>query len=110
MEENKLDDMPVPKSSIEAVLETEGFSKLSEKNQKAVLDNFSNTANKEGGLLGKIFGNKKENAAMNIAFTICLLLVLVGIICMASGNECWNIIITGIMTIAGYIFGRGTKD
>lgn len=60
--------------------------------------------------MGKLFGNKKENQAMNIAFAICVLLIIVGLILTALGKDFWNIILTGIMTTVGYIFGRGGKE
>ena len=91
-------------------ISSEGFSSLSDSMQEKVLNSINASDDKDGGFMGKLFGRKKENAAMNIAFTICLLLVVIGIICMIAGNEQWNIVITGIMTTVGYIFGRGAKD
>ena len=94
------------------VVSSDQFSELPNETRKFFLDSMgSNENDKEsGGIMGKFFGYKKENAAMNIAFVVCMLLFIVGIICMAMGDSQWNIIITGIMTTMGYIFGRGTKD
>ena len=106
---DKHDNMIIA-DNIKDVLSSNGFSDLSEENQKIVLNSMSPDKEESGGIMGKFFGHKKENAAMNIAFMVCVLLTVVGIICMAMGNEQWNIIITGIMTTVGYIFGRGSKD
>lgn len=110
MEENKLNSAPIPDSSIASILENEGFSHLSEETQRIVLDKLPSNRDRDGGLMGKLFGSKKENASLNIAFTICVLLALIGVICMVCGYECWNVIIPAIMTAVGYIFGRGERE
>ena len=50
------------------------------------------------------------SSGMIIAFTICVLLVVVGIICTWTGQDKWDTIIAGIMTTVGYIFGRNSKN
>lgn len=103
-------EFTLKQDSIVELISNENFHELPNDIQKEVLNSMKNTDSKDGGFMGKFFGNKKENAALNIAFTVCLLLVIVGIICMEMGNDQWNIIITGIMTIVGYIFGRSSID
>lgn len=110
MEDNRFNQAPLPNDSISSLFKTGEFGKLSEENKKIALDKLIDTKNGDGGLLGRLFGNKKENQAMNIAFAICVLLVVVGLILTVLGQNFWNIIITGIMTTVGYIFGRGAKD
>lgn len=97
-------------NDIVGLVSSNGFSDLPENIQDKILNCFQNNQEKDGGLMGKLFGNRNENASINIAFAVCMLLAIVGLVCMISGNECWNIIVTGIMTTVGYIFGRGTKD
>ena len=111
MDENNKKILILDDEFIQAV-SSDQFSKLPNETRKFFLNSIGSADNKEesGGIMGKFFGYKKEDAAMNIAFMVCVLLTVVGIICMAMGNEQWNIIITGIMTTVGYIFGRGSKD
>lgn len=87
------------------------FKELDKDIQAKVLEQISGEKNweKSGGMMGKIFGSNKDNAAMNIAFVICVLLSGIGIACMLCGKECWNVIIPAIMTAVGYIFGRGDR-
>lgn len=97
--------------SIIDVISSERFGDLSDEMQKEVINSISNSGKKEdGGLMGKIFGHKKENAAMNIAFIICILLAIVGVVCMKLENEKWDVIIPAIMTSVGYMFGVGVKN
>lgn len=109
MEDNiKFGDLTNSNDLIKA-LNSDNFAKLTEKNQTLLLNQLNYTIEKEAGLMGKFFGTKKENASIHIAFTICVLLAIIGIICMALGKNYWNVIIPGIMTAVGYIFGKGDK-
>lgn len=110
MGENEFNQNPLPDDSIASFFKTGEFGNLSEENKKIILDKLPDKRTGDGGWLGKLFGNKKENQAMNIAFTICVLLIIVGLILTALGKDFWNIILTGIMTTVGYIFGRGGKE
>ncbi len=91
-------------------LNSTNFTKLSEKNQSLFLNQLNQAREKEAGLMGKFFGTKQENASIHIALTICVLLTIIGIICMFVGNNYWNMIIPGIMTTVGYIFGKSGKQ
>lgn len=95
--------------SLAALICSEGFNKLSEENQQLAITGITNRNDIEGGIMGKIFGIKKENASMNIAFSICVLLAIIGCICIKSGKDYWNVIIPAITTGMGYMFGKGEK-
>lgn len=92
-----------------ALVGSDNFIKLSDENQSKALDTISHNKVKDGGLMGQLFGTKKENAAMNIAFAMCGLLVIIGIICAICGKDYWDVIIPAITTGMGYIFGKGDK-
>lgn len=104
-----LNGKPITEDSVSSLISSENFAKLSESNQKAAIDSVTDNKGKEGGWLGKFFGNKKENAAMHIAFIICVLLTAVGVFCTLTGTDYWNVIIPAITTGMGYIFGKGDK-
>ncbi len=109
MEENiKLNTLANGNDLVTA-LNSDNFVKLTEKNQTLLLNQLNHAREKEAGLMGKFFGTKKENASIHIAFTVCILLTIIGVICMYLGNNYWNVIIPGIMTAVGYIFGKGDK-
>lgn len=107
---DSLNTSPIKEDGLSSLADPEVFNGLSEMNQRQIIAGLAHREKNNGGIMGKFFGNKKENAAMNIAFMVCILLIIIGIICMVTGNEQWNLIITGIMTTVGYIFGRGSKD
>ena len=95
------------------VIASSQFMSLPESSQHIVLNSIKDEkkTKADGGLMGKILGNKKENAAMHIALIICFLLVLIGItttIC-DYGNY-WDTIIASITMALGYIFGKGIKE
>ena len=100
----------IKKDGIIELVESEGFNNLSDEMQKRVLNSIGNENESDGGIMGKFLGNKKENAALHIAFIICVLLTIVGIVCMKAGNERWDVIIPAIMTAVGYMFGVGIKS
>lgn len=67
--------------------------------------------------MGKFFGTKKENAEMNIAFTICAMLI---ILCMIdvihaawSGESTYTELVKGVIPLItasmGYIFGKSNE-
>lgn len=97
------------KSDIIDLITNDGFSKLPNEVQIGVINSVRNPNKTDGGYMGKVFGNTKDNAAMNIAFCICVLLVLVGIACEFIGKDYWNMIIPSITAGMGYMFGKGEK-
>lgn len=46
-----------------------------------------NDGSDEDGLLSKLWGKNKELIAMYITFLLCLLLAIVGCICMHAGKD-----------------------
>ena len=68
-----------------------------------------NDGSDEDGLLSKLWGKNKELIAMYITFLLCLLLAIVGCICMHAGKVYWNVILPAILTGMGYLFGKGDK-
>lgn len=110
MDENRLSNDYVSKDSVAAVVGMENFSKLSEETQKAVIDKVAVNTDRDGGYMGKFLGNKKDNAAMHIAFILCVLLFGIGIICNLFGKDYWNAIIPSITTVIGYMFGKGGRE
>lgn len=107
--DNSLDKTPISENTLASLASPEVFNGLSETNQKIIIEEFNKNKDREGGYMGKLLGHNKENAAMNIALVICVLLATIGLICMFCGHECWNVIIPAIMTAVGYIFGRGDR-
>lgn len=95
--------------SLTAVIGAEGFDRLSEDTKKLVIAGVTNNRGKDGGFMGRFFGHKKENAAMHIAFVLCILLAIIGLICLVLGKDYWNVIIPAITTGMGYMFGKGDK-
>lgn len=106
---DKISDSPIKQLCDIAI--TEEFNGLRPEIQSRIIEEISsNSASREdGGIMGKIFGNKKENAAIHIALVICVLLVIIGVICNATGKDYWNVIIPALTTGMGYIFGKGDK-
>lgn len=91
------------------LVSSDGFKNASRDIQEQALNSITSRNQNDGGMMGKLFGNKKENAMLNIAFATCILLAIVGIACMIFGNEKWDVIIPAIMTAVGYMFGVGVK-
>jgi len=102
---NSLNTNPISEDTVAAVISSKNFMELSETSRKDALDAISSNKDKEAGFFGKLFGTKKEIVAMNIAFVICLLLVIVGCV----SKDYWNVIIPAITTGMGYMFGKGDK-
>lgn len=90
------------------IISTDQFSSLSSDIQQSVLNSIDNRSSKEGGLMGKLFGTKKELASMNIALIICILLFMSGFI--IKDPQYWDKIIPIVAATIGYIFGRGGKS
>ena len=105
--------------SLAALIGTDNFGSMSEENQKAAISSIDNANNteKEGGWMGRFFGTKKENAAMNVAFSICALLILLcaidAIHAMYVGANAYTELIKNVLPIIslaiGFIFGKSEK-
>jgi len=107
--DNKLNEKGFNEMAIASIALDEGFKQLSKSNQEVILNGFSDDKAKDGGFMGKLFGVKKDNASMNIAFCICILLTIIGAFCSWAGKDYWNVIIPAITTGMGYMFGKGDK-
>ena len=57
--------------------------------------------------MGRLFGIKPANAAMNIALIICVLLLVIGLIINQSNY--WDKIIPIVAATIGYLFGKGKE-
>lgn len=97
------------------VILNDNFAQLPDEIQQKVIDQVSK---RDGGFMGKFFGNKKENASMNIAVTICILLLLlcgIDIIHSICANtefhmELISTVIPVISLSLGFIFGKGNGN
>ena len=56
--------------TIVTLIRTEGFNQLSDENKQMIITTLQDSKDKEkeGGFMGKMFGTRKENASMHIAF------------------------------------------
>lgn len=106
---DKFNEKAFQEMAIASIARDEGFRKLSELNQELILNGMSGNKTKDGGIMGKFFGVKKDNASMNIAFCICVLLAIIGGFCSLAGKDYWNVIIPAITTGMGYMFGKGDR-
>ncbi len=92
--------------SIVSVISSEKFTSLSTDMQELVLNTIESGNKRDGGLMGKLFGNKRELASMNIAFLICILLFVSGII--VGEQQYWDKVLPIVAAAIGYIFGKGS--
>ena len=104
-------------TEITELVTSETFQNIPENIQEKALNSIENQNQNEGGRMGKFFGTKKENAAMNIAFVICCILFvfcLIDIIhAIIYDKSAYTELIKAILPIItltlGYIFGKGEK-
>lgn len=100
---------------ITSIISSETFVNLDPNLQDKIISNAYNDKEKDGGFMGRFLGNRFANAAVNISFILCVLLVLVLIIDSIhpySINEGINMdlvdrIIPVVTLSIGYIFGKG---
>lgn len=99
-------------------LSPDSFVKLDAEIQDKIISGINDNKSKEGGILGRFFGTKPMNIAMNIAFMICAILffiVVVDFIRICIQGESFNMellktIIPVITLSLGYIFGKGFEN
>ena len=104
-------------AEITELVTSEGFKNMPENIQEKALNSIEATSQNEGGWMGRIFGTKKENAAMNIAFTLCgILLIFCGIDIIHAvliGKVAYTELVKGVIPVVtltlGYIFGKSEK-
>ena len=113
MKQNSVNDK-LNHGNISDFVSPESFVKLDQEIQAQIINSVQDNKKQEAGLLGKIFGTKPVNIAMNIAFIICailLLFVTIDIIRACILNQSFNLelfekILPVITLSLGYIFGR----
>lgn len=101
--------------SISGIVSNDKFGELSEEMQKQILATLKENNQMDGGWMGKFFGSKKEIASMNIAVTICMLLLFMCIIEVIHSTytgtkinmELISTIIPVVSLALGFIFGKG---
>lgn len=110
MGKNNINNKSVNESIIATLAEPEVLNSMTKENQKVVINTVKEAYNheKEGGTLGKVLGTNKTNASMHIAFILCILLLIVGLV--IRDNSIWDKIITLIAAALGYIFGITQKE
>lgn len=104
-------------TEITELITSEGFRDMPENIQEKALNSIENKNQKEGGFMGKLFGTKRENASMNIAFVLCAILLFfcaVDIIhALTVGKAAYTELVKSILPIVtltlGYIFGKGER-
>lgn len=106
---NSLDKSPVSDDSLTAIIGSNNFNQLSESNQKIIIESLTTKKQNESGLLGKIFGEKRSNATVNIAFALCLILLCIGVFAKVQDNPLWDKILTIVAATIGYMFGKSQE-
>lgn len=91
--------------SLANLIGSEGFDKLSDENKGKLIAAANTNKAKEGGAFGYVFGVNSVNAAMHIAFVICVLLLGVGLI--INDSQYWDKTVPIIAATIGYLFGKG---
>lgn len=105
---DKLNDNIASKESLATIIGVEGFDKLSEQNQQMVISGITDRKDMDGGLMGKLFGMKPTNAAMNIATFICIFLLIIGM--FLNQSQFWDKTIPIVAATVGYLFGKGRNQ
>ena len=110
------DELELKKSgkSRTLIVDDETLLKLSPEQQSKVIA-LSDDNRQKAGLMGKLIGSDKKNAAINSAVLLCLLLLVVFILSVVlkicTGEDYATVILDFVMsflTLAiGYIFGKG---
>ena len=104
--------------AISKIMEKEVFNELNDELKGKVIDIYKHYQKQKnesiGGKLSKLLGSNTNNISLYISFTLCVLLIIVGIIYFWIPKnereknilEFWNLIIPIITATLGYIFGR----
>ncbi len=96
------------------IVDDETLLKLGPEQQSKVIA-LSDDNRQKAGLMGKLIGSDKKNAAINSAMLLCILLIVLFILSvilkMFTGVDYTTVILDFVMsflTLAiGYIFGKG---
>ena len=104
-------------SSITDLVNSNNFPKMTEELQTTALTSVEKERTSESGMFGKMFGTKKENMAINVAFCMCLLIFILCIADMVRAFKCgesgYTELVKGCIPVftltLGYIFGKGNS-
>lgn len=111
-----LNKNPLNSDNIVNIISSDKFVEYEPEMQQEILNKIEKLNQRDGGFVGKFFGNKKELTSMNIAATICILLILIcGIDVMHtifSESELHMDLISAIIPVVslslGFIFGKSS--
>ena len=117
MKKSSLNDK-LNQETISDFVSPESFVNLDQKIQTQIINSVQDSKKQEAGLLGKFFGTKPVNIAMNIAFIICaILLLFVGIdfvrACIINQSfsiELFEKVLPVITLSLVYIFGKAFEN
>lgn len=102
--------------AIVSVISSDKFGDYDSEMQQEILSQIEKSNLRDGGFVGKFFGNKKELTSMNIAATICILLIIICgidvIHTIFSESELHMDLISAIIPVVslslGFIFGKSS--
>lgn len=103
--------------TITAIISLDTFVSLDPNLQNKIIDTVHNDKDKDGGILGKLLGAKRENASIHIGFIICVLFTIILVLelihsyCIEGdiNMDFINVIVPVITLSIGYIFGKGSN-
>lgn len=104
---SSLNKKPLGEDNIINAISSDKFSEFTPEMQQEILKQIEKRNQRDGGFMGKFFGHKKELASMNIAFIICVLLLIAGAV--VGTQEFWNGILPVFGATIGYIFGKSNN-
>lgn len=89
------------------MISSEGFDKLSSDDQHLLIKSLSDNVS----IMEKLFGTDREKIGMFIAFWLCILLAIIGLIVWFSSKDMqiWGILIPTLTTALGFACGKSTK-
>lgn len=109
MAENTLNKDSISPDTVSSILNSEGFNKLDASGKKTVIDGLNRERGRDGGMMGNLFGNNPLNASIHIAFILCVISLLIGLVCQNSGTSLWDYIFPLVGTAIGFFFGKNSK-
>lgn len=115
---SKLNNNFSDNGNIPSIISSDKFGEYDAEMQREILKKMDESQKRDGGLMGKLFGNKKELASMNIAVFICSILLLICAIDVihsicTNGEIHMNLITTMIPVVSlalGFVFGKGESN
>ena len=110
MEKHKTSQGTTEAHALSDVIKPKVFSQLSDETQRVAIDAVKSVdfKRRDGGCLGQLFGTDNVCASKHIAFTLCVILVIVGFI--IGEKNIWDKIFTIVATTIGYIFGLSKEN